>query len=195
MFTRAARSPGNFICHNMAAPRIRLTGGIADDAVWRTLARDSDELQICSNGQCGCCIPDTRKAAARRQLLDIRSDSGATRTRDPQLRRLLLYPTELRNRNLSSKRDCKDKQNSLQAASFGRRSCLEIYVDKIQNSFQNFFGGVVNVQVQHEIKLQQKYKELILQHLFRVIKRLIYPLPFPSHSVPTSIAQAGTSNW
>ena len=25
-------------------------------------------------------------------------DSGATRTRDPQLRRLLLYPTELRNR-------------------------------------------------------------------------------------------------
>ena len=27
----------------------------------------------------------------------ILCDSGATRTRDPQLRRLLLYPTELRN--------------------------------------------------------------------------------------------------
>ena len=96
-------------------------------------------------------FPDTRKAAARRQLLDIRCDSGATRTRDPQLRRLLLYPTELRNRNLSSKRDCKDKQNSLQAASFGRRSCLEIYAGKIQNSFQSFFGDGVNGQVQHEI--------------------------------------------
>ena len=99
-------------------------------------------------------FPDTRKAVARRQLLDIQSDSGAIRTRDPQLRRLLLYPAELRNRDLSSERDCKDKQNSLQAASFGLRSCLEIYVDKIQNSFQNFFGGVVNVQVQHEIKFQ-----------------------------------------
>ena len=41
----------------------------------------------------------TRKAAARRQLLDSQCDSGATRTRDPQLRRLLLYPTELRSRN------------------------------------------------------------------------------------------------
>ena len=41
----------------MMSPRIRLAGGIADDAVWRTLARDSDELQICSNGQCGGCIP------------------------------------------------------------------------------------------------------------------------------------------
>ena len=28
------------------------------------------------------------------QLLDIQSDSGAIRTRDPQLRRLLLYPAE-----------------------------------------------------------------------------------------------------
>ena len=27
-------------------------------------------------------------------------DSGATRTLDPQLRRLLLYPTELRNQNI-----------------------------------------------------------------------------------------------
>ena len=41
--------PGNFICRNMAAPRIRLTVGIADEAVWRTLARDSDELQIHRN--------------------------------------------------------------------------------------------------------------------------------------------------
>ena len=31
-------------------------------------------------------------------------DSGATRTRDPQLRRLLLYPTELRNRMETSLR-------------------------------------------------------------------------------------------
>ena len=30
-------------------------------------------------------------------------DSGATRTLDPQLRRLLLYPTELRNRNYGAK--------------------------------------------------------------------------------------------
>ena len=29
-----------------------------------------------------------------------KSDSGAVRTRDPQLRRLLLYPTELRNHPL-----------------------------------------------------------------------------------------------
>ena len=131
----------------MVTPRIRLTGG---EAVWRTLARDSDELQIHRSGvQIANLLqrmlhsrqfPDTRKAAAHGQLLGIQSDSGAIRTRDPQLRRLLLYPAELRNRDLSSERDCKDKQNSLQAASFGLRSCLEIYVDKIQNSFQNFFG-------------------------------------------------------
>ena len=145
--------PGNFICRNMAAPRIRLTVGIADEAVWRTLARDSDELQIYRNDVQIANLQQrpmrmlhseqflyTRKAAAHGQLLGIQSDSGAIRTRDPQLRRLLLYPAELRNRYLSSERDCKDKQNSLQAASFGRRSCLEIYVDKIQNSFQNFFG-------------------------------------------------------
>ena len=29
--------------------------------------------------------------------LDLTGDPGATRTRDPQLRRLLLYPTELRD--------------------------------------------------------------------------------------------------
>src|SRR4030042_6540822 len=32
-------------------------------------------------------------------LLFILGDSGAIRTPDPQLRRLLLYPTELRNQN------------------------------------------------------------------------------------------------
>ena len=32
------------------------------------------------------------------QSLGFPGDSGAARTRDPQLRRLLLYPTELRNR-------------------------------------------------------------------------------------------------
>ena len=35
-----------------------------------------------------------KKSALKRIL---KGDSGAARTRDPQLRRLLLYPTELRN--------------------------------------------------------------------------------------------------
>ena len=36
----------------------------------------------------------TKKSALKRIA---KGDSGAARTRDPQLRRLLLYPTELRN--------------------------------------------------------------------------------------------------
>ncbi len=35
--------------------------------------------------------------AKKNTLPGVSCDSGATRTRDPQLRRLLLYPTELRN--------------------------------------------------------------------------------------------------
>ena len=35
-------------------------------------------------------------------------DSVGIRTQDPQLRRLLLYPAELRNRPSFLKRDCKD---------------------------------------------------------------------------------------
>ena len=38
-------------------------------------------------------------------------DSGATRTRDPQLRRLLLYPTELRNRAFARKAACNKTAN------------------------------------------------------------------------------------
>ena len=41
-----------------------------------------------------------KKSALKRIL---KGDSGAARTRDPQLRRLLLYPTELRNRSDTAK--------------------------------------------------------------------------------------------
>ena len=43
----------------------------------------------------------------------IARDSGGIRTHDPQLRRLLLYPTELPNRSLYSK-----KVGALEAAKF-----------------------------------------------------------------------------
>ena len=41
-------------------------------------------------------------------LLDIFSDSVGIRTQDPQLRRLLLYPTELPNPYPVFNRECKD---------------------------------------------------------------------------------------
>ena len=61
--------PGNFICRNMAAPRIRLTVGIADEAVWRTLARDSDELQNPPQRCADCKSAATANADAAFQII------------------------------------------------------------------------------------------------------------------------------
>ena len=53
----------------------------------------------------GCKATNKKNASETKHSFrcDRESDSGAVRTRDPQLRRLLLYPTELRNRHFVKK--------------------------------------------------------------------------------------------
>ena len=53
-------------------------------------------------------LPQNKKPYVKRRAF---CDSAAIRTRDPQLRRLLLYPTELRNLSLC-RSGCKDIEKS-----------------------------------------------------------------------------------
>ena len=62
--------------------------------------------------------------AARRLHLPLLRDSGAVRTLDPQLRRLLLYPTELRNHRRAGPESpvcgCKGRKNFSFSSPFRR---------------------------------------------------------------------------
>ena len=49
-------------------------------------------------------IKNIRSAMCTPYIIFLFSDSGGIRTHDPQLRRLLLYPTELRNHHIESRR-------------------------------------------------------------------------------------------